>query len=64
VSFTKLVVTILSAVRSSLTVSVPSLVTLGVLALLLCGLAFFETVVTSREFRRECREHYKPQNTA
>ena len=39
-----------------LAVPVPSLVTLGVLALLLCGLAFFETV-TSREFRRERREH-------
>jgi hypothetical protein len=38
----------------SLAVPVPSLVTLGVLALLLCGLAFFETV-TSREFRRELR---------
>jgi hypothetical protein len=37
-----------------LAVSVPSLVTLSVLALLLCGLAIFETV-TSREFRRELR---------
>ena len=45
-----------------LVVPVPSLVTLGVLALLLCGLAFFETV-TSREFRRELRARSKPQNT-
>jgi hypothetical protein len=37
-----------------LAVSVTSLVTLSVLALLLCGLAIFETV-TSREFRRELR---------
>jgi hypothetical protein len=34
---------------------------LGVLALLLCGLAVFETA-TSREFRRELRAPLKPQN--
>jgi hypothetical protein len=37
-----------------LAVSVPSLITLGVLAMLLCGLAAFETA-TSREFRRALR---------
>jgi hypothetical protein len=35
-------------------VSVPSLITLAVLTVLLCGLAAFETA-TSREFRRELR---------
>jgi hypothetical protein len=35
-------------------VSVPSLITLAVLTVLLCGLATFETA-TSREFRRELR---------
>jgi len=37
-----------------LAASIPSLITLVVLALLLCGLAAFETV-TSREFRRALR---------
>jgi hypothetical protein len=37
-----------------LAVLVPSLITLVVLALLLCGLAAFETV-SSREFRRALR---------
>ena len=47
--------TILLLVRSSQAGGVDlSFVTLGVLALLLCGLAVFETA-TSREFRRELR---------
>jgi hypothetical protein len=37
-----------------LAVSIPSLITLVVLALMLCGLAAFETA-TSREFRRALR---------
>ena len=54
VSVPRLVVTILCLALISVAVSVPSLITLAVLALLLCGLAAFETA-TSREFRRELR---------
>jgi low temperature requirement protein LtrA len=54
VSVPRLVVTMLCFALITLAVSVPSLISLGVLALLLCGLAAFETV-TSREFRRELR---------
>jgi len=39
-----------------LAVSVTSLATLAILAVLLCGLAAFETM-RSREFRRELRGH-------
>jgi len=48
------VVTILSLALIPVAVSVTSLLTLAVLALLLCALAAFETA-TSREFRRELR---------
>jgi hypothetical protein len=54
VSVRRLVVTILCCALVPLAMSVPSFVTLGVLAFLLCGLAVFETA-TSREFRRERR---------
>ena len=54
VSVPRLVVTILCCVLIPVAVSVPSLITLGVLAVLLCGLAGYETA-TSREFRRELR---------
>jgi low temperature requirement protein LtrA len=54
VSVPRLVVTMRCFALITLAVSVPSLISLGVLALLLCGLAAFETV-TSREFRRELR---------
>jgi hypothetical protein len=54
VSVPRLVVTMLCLALIPLAVLVPSLLTLVVLALLLCGLAAFETV-TSREFRRELR---------
>src|SRR5215218_3173332 len=54
VSVPRLVVTILCLALISVAVSVPSLITLAVLALLLCGLAAFETA-RSREFRRELR---------
>jgi low temperature requirement protein LtrA len=50
----RLVVTMLCLALIPLAVSVPSLITLVVLALLLCGLAAFETA-TSREFRRALR---------
>jgi len=53
-SVPRLVVTILCCVLILVAVSVPSLITLAVLTVLLCGLAAFETV-TSREFRRELR---------
>jgi hypothetical protein len=54
VSVPRLVVTILCCVLILVAVSVPSIITLAVLAVVLCGLATFETV-TSREFRRELR---------
>ena len=54
VSVPRLVVTIVCCALIPVAGSVPSLLTLGVLALLLCGLAAFETV-TSREFRRALR---------
>ena len=54
VSVPRLAVTILCCVLILVAVSVPSIITLAVLAVVLCGLAAFETV-TSREFRRELR---------
>jgi hypothetical protein len=54
VSVPRLVVTMLCLALIPLAVWVPSLITLGVLAMLLCGLAAFETA-TSREFRRALR---------
>jgi low temperature requirement protein LtrA len=54
VSVPRLVVTILCCALISVAVSVPSLITLAILAMLLCGLAACETA-TSREFRRELR---------
>jgi hypothetical protein len=47
-------VTVLCCALISLAVSVPSLVTLAILAGLLCALVAFETM-RSREFRRELR---------
>jgi low temperature requirement protein LtrA len=54
VSVPRLVVTILCCALIPVAMSVPFLLTLAVLALLLCALAAFETA-TSREFRRELR---------
>jgi low temperature requirement protein LtrA len=54
VSVPRLVVTMLCLALIPLAVLVPSLITLVVLAMLLCGLAAFETA-TSREFRRALR---------
>ena len=54
VSLPRLVVTILCCALILVAVSVPSLITLGILAILLCALAAFETM-RSREFRRELR---------
>ena len=54
VSVPRLVVTLLCLALVPLAVSVPALVTLAVLAGLLCALAAFETL-RSREFRRELR---------
>jgi low temperature requirement protein LtrA len=54
VSVPRLVVAVLCCVLIPVVVSLPSLITLAVLALLLCGLAAFETA-SSREFRRELR---------
>jgi low temperature requirement protein LtrA len=54
VSVPRLVVTILCLALILLAVSVPSLLTLAVLVLVLCGLTAFETA-TSRGFRRELR---------
>ena len=54
VSVPRLVVTILCCVLILVAVSVPSVITLAVLTVLLCGLAAFETA-SSREFRRELR---------
>ena len=55
VSVPRLVVTLLCCALVPLAVSVPALVTLAILATLLCGLAAFETM-QSREFRRKLRE--------
>jgi low temperature requirement protein LtrA len=55
VSVPRLVVTILCLALIPLAVSVPSLITLAVVAALLCALAAFETA-TSREFRRALRK--------
>ena len=54
VSVPRLVVTVLCCALVSLALSVPSLFTLAMLAVLLCALAAFETM-RSREFRRELR---------
>jgi len=54
VSVPRFVVTVLCCALVPLAVSVPSLITLAILAVLLCALAAFETV-RSREFRRELR---------
>jgi len=54
VSVPRLVVTLLCCALIPLAVSVPSLVTLAILAGLMCALAAFETM-RSREFRRELR---------
>jgi low temperature requirement protein LtrA len=54
VSVPRLVVTILCCALIPVAVSVPSLITLAILAGLLCALAAFETM-RSREFRRELR---------
>ena len=54
ISVPRLVVTVLCCGLIPVAVSVPSLVTLAILAVLLCALAAFETT-RSREFRRELR---------
>jgi low temperature requirement protein LtrA len=54
VSVPRLVVAILCCALVPLAVSAPSLLTLAILAGLMCALAAFETV-RSREFRRELR---------
>jgi len=54
VSVPRLVVTVLCCALVPMAVSVPSLITLAILAVLLCALVAFETV-RSREFRRELR---------
>jgi low temperature requirement protein LtrA len=54
VSVPRLVVTILCLALIGVAVSVPSLITLAILTVLLCGLVALETA-TSREFRRELR---------
>jgi len=54
VSVPRLVVAVLCLALIPVAVSLPSLITLAILALLLCALAAFETA-TSREFRRELR---------
>ncbi len=53
-SVPRLVVSLACLALIGVAVSVPSLITLAVLTVLLCGLAAFETA-TSREFRRELR---------
>ena len=62
ISVLRLVVTILCGGLIPLAVAVPSLITLAILAVLLCGLAAYETA-TSREFRRELRARQKVQST-
>src|SRR3712207_4953036 len=54
VSVPRLVVTVLCCVLIPVAVSVPSLISLAILAVLLCALVAFETM-RSREFRRELR---------
>jgi len=54
VSVPRLVVTVLCCALIPVAVSIPSLITLAILAGLLCALAAFETL-RSREFRRELR---------
>jgi hypothetical protein len=54
VSVPRLVVAVVCLGLIGVGVSVPSILTLAVLVLVLCGLAAFETA-TSREFRRELR---------
>lgn len=54
VSVPRLVVAIFCCGLTPIAVSVPSLITLAMLAVLLCALAAFETM-RSREFRRELR---------
>jgi low temperature requirement protein LtrA len=54
VSVPRLVVTVLCCALIPVAVSVPSLISLAILAVLLCALAAFETM-RSREFRRELR---------
>ena len=54
VSVPRLVVTVVCLGLIGVGVSVPSILTLAVLVLVLCGLAAFETA-GSREFRRELR---------
>ena len=54
VSVPRLVVAVVCLALIPVGVSVSSIITLAVLALVLCGLAAFETA-TSREFRRELR---------
>jgi low temperature requirement protein LtrA len=54
VSVPRLVVAILCGGLVPVAVSIPSLITLAILAILLCALAAFETI-RSREFRRELR---------
>jgi low temperature requirement protein LtrA len=54
VSVPRLVVAVLCCALIPVAVSVPALITLSILAVLLCALATFETV-QSREFRRELR---------
>ena len=54
ISLPRLVVTILCCVLIPVAVSIPSLITLAMLAALLCTLAAFETM-RSREFRRKLR---------
>jgi low temperature requirement protein LtrA len=54
VSVPRLVVTVLCCALIPLAVLVPSLITLAILAVLMCALAAFETL-RSREFRRELR---------
>ena len=62
VSVPRLVVTILCLALIPVAVAVPSLITLAILAVLLCGLAAYETA-TSHEFRRELRARQKVQST-
>jgi low temperature requirement protein LtrA len=62
VSVPRLVVAIFCLALIPVAVAVPSLITLAILAVLLCGLAAYETA-TSREFRRELRARHKVQST-
>ena len=62
ISVPRLVVTILCCALIPVAVAVPSLISLAILAVLLCGLAAYETA-TSREFRRELRAPQKVQST-